>query len=507
MRLSKKGFAVAFFPVFLFTSSVFAQKNKPSSERRYINNDSTGTFSTNPSRPFMYGYALSKKECEEDFGTLLAALNPKKGEKIAEVGAASGWVLGALSVFTDSITYYVQDIDPHYSNQEQMDKMVAHYSHVRGTPQTNSFYFVLGDMQSTHLPDNTFDKVLINNSFHEMTKADEMIADMKKKLVPGGVIVINEAYANSYRKVKHGGCNIKARTVDQMNLLFEKQGLYLVKASTPLNSVMNVLFYSTDKAEHERFMQKVQSVKTYTDILDELNKDNISKDSLLTVQKIMLVQPDLEKITAVFPDTENYLGKLASEYIDEKKFIQAAHVSQAYTIAYPHLFDAWDWWGDALMQAEKYQLAAEVYSKAIGRFPERPGLYEARSYVLSEMDSLENALKCINKAIELGGKDLSDYYGERALVYKDMELYEEAMEDFEKSIKLNPKNGETYFDRAEMNEDLENFVEAIADYSRIIEIDPENGEAYYKRALAKRMSGDRKGYDADMALYKKTRKK
>ena len=40
---------------------------------------------------------------------------------------------------------------------------------------------VLGNERSTLLPENSFDKILIINSFHEFTFKAEMLADIKKE--------------------------------------------------------------------------------------------------------------------------------------------------------------------------------------------------------------------------------------------------------------------------------------------------------------------------------------
>jgi len=85
----------------------------------YINNDSTAIFSTHPSRPFKYGYALTKEQSLETFEERYAGYDLKRGEVMAGAGAASGWIMAALSVTLDSISFYMKGIDTKYLNSYQ----------------------------------------------------------------------------------------------------------------------------------------------------------------------------------------------------------------------------------------------------------------------------------------------------------------------------------------------------------------------------------------------------
>lgn len=503
MTLAKTLFSILIFTVVCITTG-FAQKNKPS---KYINNDSSEIFSTHASRPFKYGYAYTRKQCEEEFTDLVKAFQFKKGETVAEVGAASGWIMAAISVFTDSVTYYIEDIDSNYANQRELNAVVKHFSSLRDKPQTNSFHFVLGNFQSTNLPDKTFDKIIVNNTFHEMTKPHEMIADMKKKLAPGGMIIIGELYANEFRKVRHNGCNIPARTVKEISALFEKHGLYLVKANSPLHSVANVLYFGEDKTAHAAFMQQVESVTGFTSDLDKLQKKDLTSDSAQCAEEAMYIAGSLEEITAVFPGTEAYIESLCNQYVKEKRAASACNAMQAYTILYPQSHYAWSLWAGMLSLTKQDKEAIQVYTEAIKLFPDRPEFYEGRAYVYSENDSLNNALKDLNKAIEVSKEDADFYYTERGILYNDLDDYEKSMQDFATAIKLNPRSGEAYFERAKVNVANEYYEEAIADYTRIIELDPENKEAYFERAGARIDIGDSDGYDADMKMYKQLKKK
>ena len=78
---------------------------------KYDNPDITSMYSSHPGRPFKYGYPYKRDEIFETFEEDFHIYCIKSGDIVAEIGAASGWLEGVFSVFSDSVTYYVQDID------------------------------------------------------------------------------------------------------------------------------------------------------------------------------------------------------------------------------------------------------------------------------------------------------------------------------------------------------------------------------------------------------------
>ena len=92
---------------------------------------------------------------------------------------------------------------------------------------TSDYKMIIGDERSTSLPENTFDKILIINSFHEFTFRAEMLADIKKKLKPGGVLYIDEALPKRQGQL-HGICNKPMLTNEETIAVFEKCGLEYV---------------------------------------------------------------------------------------------------------------------------------------------------------------------------------------------------------------------------------------------------------------------------------------
>ena len=92
---------------------------------------------------------------------------------------------------------------------------------------TSDYKMIFGDERSTSLPEITFDKILVINSFHEFTFQSEMLADIRKKLKPNGILYIDEALPRKPGQL-HGICNKPMLTNEETIAIFEKNGFEYV---------------------------------------------------------------------------------------------------------------------------------------------------------------------------------------------------------------------------------------------------------------------------------------
>ena len=153
----------------------------------------------------------------------------KPGQMVASVGAGCGHWEAAYAAATDSVTFYLEDIDTTTLNNRHADFAWNYYAKLRGKPMTSHYKLVVGDERSTSLPENTFDKILIINSFHEFSYPSEMLADIKKKLKAGGILYIDEALPKRPGQL-HGICKKPMLTSYETIELFSKHGFELVNA-------------------------------------------------------------------------------------------------------------------------------------------------------------------------------------------------------------------------------------------------------------------------------------
>lgn len=144
-------------------------------------------------------------------------------DTIASIGAQScNWEAAYASV-TDSLFFYLQDIDTTYCNSTQAGKAWQYYSTLKGSTVNANYIMVTGDEKSTHLPPASCNKILIINSFHEFTYPAEMLHDIAAALKPGGILYIDEALAWRTGQL-HGICKKRMFTEAELIQLLADNG-------------------------------------------------------------------------------------------------------------------------------------------------------------------------------------------------------------------------------------------------------------------------------------------
>ena len=112
----------------------------------------------------LYYYSMGdlyrQKQQELDFYSF------QPGQVLASIGAQCGHWEAAYAATTDSVVFYLEDIDTTYFNQRQVGFAWHYYDSIGGKAMTSSFKMITGTEKSTLLPENSFDKILIINSFH-----------------------------------------------------------------------------------------------------------------------------------------------------------------------------------------------------------------------------------------------------------------------------------------------------------------------------------------------------
>ena len=131
-----------------------------------------------------------EREAEENSVKLLKNMDIKPGDTIADIGAGSGYhVFKMASLYTDVFVYAV-DIQ---------DEMLAVMDYRIENLEIDNVAVVKGSEQSVNLPENSVDKVLMVDVYHEFSYPKEMIASIKKALKPGGKIYLIEYRAEDAR--------------------------------------------------------------------------------------------------------------------------------------------------------------------------------------------------------------------------------------------------------------------------------------------------------------------
>jgi protein-L-isoaspartate O-methyltransferase len=158
-----------------------------------------------------YPFLSSKAEIKEHLkGRGIDTIKFKKGETVADIGAGNGYIEAMLSIFNDSLTFYIQDIDSSVCNQKVINEVVAFYQKVNGKPFTNKFIAVKGTDNETNLPNNIFDKILMLWTYQYFKNPKAIMTDLKSKLNHDGLIYIinpNIDYESSKMQTSENGWN------------------------------------------------------------------------------------------------------------------------------------------------------------------------------------------------------------------------------------------------------------------------------------------------------------
>jgi ubiquinone/menaquinone biosynthesis C-methylase UbiE len=125
----------------------------------------------------------SSREKEENTSKLIKNMNIKTTDVIADIGAGSGYHVFKMAPLNYKGAVYAVDIQPEMLNAILKNPKFEKYTNIE---------LVQGDEKSVNLPENTFDKVLMVDVYHEFSYPKEMILSIKKALKSDGKIYLIE---------------------------------------------------------------------------------------------------------------------------------------------------------------------------------------------------------------------------------------------------------------------------------------------------------------------------
>jgi ubiquinone/menaquinone biosynthesis C-methylase UbiE len=125
----------------------------------------------------------SSREKEENTSKLIKNMNIKTTDVIADIGAGSGYHVFKMAPLNYKGAVYAVDIQPEMLNAILRNPKFEKYTNIK---------LVQGDEKSVNLPENTFDKVLMVDVYHEFSYPKEMILSIRKALKSDGKIYLIE---------------------------------------------------------------------------------------------------------------------------------------------------------------------------------------------------------------------------------------------------------------------------------------------------------------------------
>jgi len=112
--------------------------------------------------------------------------------------------------------------------------------------------------------------------------------------------------------------------------------------------------------------------------------------------------------------------------------------------------------------------------------------YKTRARVYFRLEEYANALKDLNKALELNPINFDEWdYSERATIKYFLNDNIGAIKDVDEAIKRNPKESRYYSLKASILSNLGDDIGAEKQYDKAIELDPENPNYYISRGFSK----------------------
>ncbi|MGC1514992.1 MAG: class I SAM-dependent methyltransferase [Maribacter sp.] len=125
----------------------------------------------------------TEREEEEHTAKLLKNMNILPGDTLADIGAGSGYHVFKMAPLVENGYVYAVDIQP---------EMLAAMASKKETGPYKNISLVQGDEKSVNLPDQSVDKVLMVDVYHEFNFPLEMILSIKKAMRPNAALYLIE---------------------------------------------------------------------------------------------------------------------------------------------------------------------------------------------------------------------------------------------------------------------------------------------------------------------------
>ncbi|MEN8777502.1 MAG: class I SAM-dependent methyltransferase [Polaribacter sp.] len=183
---------LSFLLIFSMSFSLYSQEDINSSiDYTYKKGDFNGIGKWYLGREIAYvmGYEginwleRSSREKEENTTALIQNMNIKTTDNIADIGAGSGYHVFKMAPLNTKGIMYAVDIQPEMLNAILKNPKFEKHTNIE---------LIQGDEKSVNLPENTFDKILMVDVYHEFNYPKEIILSIKKALKDTGKIYLIE---------------------------------------------------------------------------------------------------------------------------------------------------------------------------------------------------------------------------------------------------------------------------------------------------------------------------
>jgi tetratricopeptide (TPR) repeat protein len=194
--------------------------------------------------------------------------------------------------------------------------------------------------------------------------------------------------------------------------------------------------------------------KEYSEAVDLYNEQKYADAAVL-----------FEKLVSDTKD-ENIYRLAISSYLQDKNYIKAKEVSDAFTLTGKINSDDLSNIALSYSQLGFHDDALKLYDKSLQLNPDNKYSLNNKGYTLNLMDKYEEAISLFDKSIELD-PNFAYSHNNRGLAKIKLGQTEEGLQDINRSFELDPNNSYAYmnmgiyhFDKGEFEDALQKFVKA-----------------------------------------------
>ena len=175
----------------------------------------------------------------------------------------------------------------------------------------------------------------------------------------------------------------------------------------------------------------------------------------------------------------------------------------------PYFPNTYELRGLAYINTNHFSEAIADYRTATEMSPDLRSLWHNLALCYLETDSLDQADSITNTIIKKWSKQADGYtlkaqvylqkkdtvaaetcFDNKAIILMSHEQYNEAIQHFDESLRLNPKQANCLINRALCHYHLNRYRDAMADYDQALELEPRNFVGHYNRGLLRANVGE-----------------
>lgn len=209
---------------------------------------------------------------------------------------------------------------------------------------------------------------------------------------------------------------------------------------------------------------QAQSAKQYFKAGDDFAKANNFTDAIIQYTRAIELDPDYEKAYIQRADAFSRIGEHRSSAED---YDRALAFEEKDSEIYYFSGKEWHLYGDNRLALVRLTAAINLKSNFMEAYQTRWGVYMA-------LLQYENALSDAKRCLKLKEDERS--YFNLAQVYEKLEMYDEAEEAYQESLKKNKRVLETHFAYAQLLYRLEKYDAAEEEVNQVLELVPQHFE-------------------------------